>query len=68
MAGLGPNSSTTPESSDNSNRGSPMFQGAWFKNLASIGAKPSSNAEEFSQENGDEYLLGQISRSSDDNM
>lgn len=45
-----------------------MFQGAWFKNLASIGAKPSSNAEEFSQENGDEYLLGQISRSSDDNM
>lgn len=68
MAGLRPNSPGTPESSDNSNRGSPRFQGAWFKNLASVGAKPSSSAAEVSHENGDESPVRQKSQSSDHNM
>eukprot|EP00262_Sarcandra_glabra_P013586 TRINITY_DN3798_c1_g1_i1.p1 TRINITY_DN3798_c1_g1~~TRINITY_DN3798_c1_g1_i1.p1 ORF type:complete len:126 (+),score=17.93 TRINITY_DN3798_c1_g1_i1:158-535(+) len=38
-------SPATPESLSNSNRGSPRFQGTWFKNLISAGPKPSSSSE-----------------------
>ncbi|XP_065029833.1 uncharacterized protein LOC135652661 isoform X1 [Musa acuminata AAA Group] len=51
MAGLASNSQATPESLSNSNRGSPRFQGVWFKNLMSVGAKPSSSSN---SENPDE--------------
>ncbi|XP_074560683.1 deSI-like protein At4g17486 [Curcuma longa] len=56
MAGLASNPNSeegTPESPSNSNRGSPRFQGAWFKNLMSIGAKPSTSASELAEESND---------------
>ncbi|ONK55936.1 uncharacterized protein A4U43_C10F2470 [Asparagus officinalis] len=68
MAGLGSNSPTTPESPNNQERGSPRFQGAWFKKLASVGAKPSSSALEFSHEDGDDGSLLRQKRSSDHNI
>ncbi|XP_058105649.1 deSI-like protein At4g17486 [Magnolia sinica] len=38
--------SANPESPSNSNRGgSPRYQGAWFKNFISVGAKPSSSSD-----------------------
>ncbi|KAI9084170.1 hypothetical protein K1719_033841 [Acacia pycnantha] len=44
------------DSPSNSNRGgSPRFQGTWFKNLITTGAKPSSSSEVQNQ-NGDEQL------------
>ncbi|WOL00143.1 hypothetical protein Cni_G08856 [Canna indica] len=54
MAGLATNSQTAPESPSNSNGGSPRFQGAWFKNLMSIGAKPSASTSEISDETSDD--------------
>lgn len=42
LAGVASNS---PESPGNTNRGAPRFQGTWFKNLISNGAKPSSSSE-----------------------
>lgn len=36
---------SSPESTSNSNRGTSRFQGAWFKNLITTGAKPSSSSE-----------------------
>ncbi|KAL6006749.1 hypothetical protein ACLOJK_032243 [Asimina triloba] len=46
IAGVASNSSANSESPSNSNRaGSPRFQGTWFKNLISVGAKPSSSSE-----------------------
>ncbi|WOL09983.1 deSI-like protein [Canna indica] len=55
MAGLAPNSQATPEPPSNSNRStaSPRFQGAWFKNIVSIGAKPSTSNSEVSDETDD---------------
>ncbi|KAG6510642.1 hypothetical protein ZIOFF_028670 [Zingiber officinale] len=49
MSGLAsnPNSEGTPESPSNYNRGIPKFQGAWFKNLMSMGAKPSTSTPEL---------------------
>ncbi|XP_008807844.2 deubiquitinase DESI2-like [Phoenix dactylifera] len=48
MAGLASNSNSpaTPESLNNSNGSSPRFQGTWFRNLVSVGAKPSGSASE----------------------
>lgn len=44
MAGLTSKNQASPESpGNNQNRGSPSFQGAWFKNIVSAGAKPSSS-------------------------
>jgi len=44
MAGLASKNQDSPESpGNNQNRGSPTFQGAWFKNIISAGAKPSSS-------------------------
>lgn len=46
LAGVASNNAVTaPESSGNLTRGSPRFQGPWFKNLMSAGAKPSSSSE-----------------------
>ncbi|XP_038877442.1 deSI-like protein At4g17486 [Benincasa hispida] len=36
---------SSPESTSNSNRSTPRFQAAWFKNLITTGAKPSSSSE-----------------------
>ncbi|KAL6123191.1 hypothetical protein ACLB2K_075713 [Fragaria x ananassa] len=45
------NNIASPEASGNSNRGAPRFQGAWFKNLITTGAKPSSSSEYDGEEN-----------------
>ena len=52
--------SSSPEASGNSNRGSPRFQATWFKNLITSGAKPSSSSE---LENQEEAVLRQHQRS-----
>lgn len=46
--------SSSPESTNNSNRGtsSSRFQAAWFKNLITTGAKPSSSSEIGNQVEG----------------
>lgn len=36
---------SAPESTSNSNSGTSRFQAAWFKNLITTGAKPSSSSE-----------------------
>ncbi|KAG1362382.1 deubiquitinase DESI2 [Cocos nucifera] len=61
MAGLASNSNSpaTPESPNNSNRSSPRFQGTWFRNLVSVGAKPSSSASEVSGGDDDTLPLRQ---------
>lgn len=43
---------SSPESTSNSNRGTPRFQAAWFKNLITTGAKPSSSSEIGNQVDG----------------
>ncbi|KAJ4952956.1 hypothetical protein NE237_029788 [Protea cynaroides] len=44
LAGVGSNTSFTPESPSNSNRGSPRIQPSWFRNLvSSVGHKPSDS-------------------------
>ncbi|KAL6526971.1 hypothetical protein OROGR_016061 [Orobanche gracilis] len=54
LAGVASNNAVTaPESSGDPTRGSPIFQGPWFKNLMSAGAKPSSSSE---LENGEEVV------------
>lgn len=45
LLGAANNSSGSPESPGNSNRGTPRFQATWFKNLITTGAKPSSSSE-----------------------
>ncbi|XP_047325730.1 deSI-like protein At4g17486 [Impatiens glandulifera] len=51
-----PNTPTTAsDSPSNSNRGSPRFQGTWFKNLVSSPAKPTDNSSELGQQ--EEVLL-----------
>ncbi|ONK59026.1 uncharacterized protein A4U43_C08F2210 [Asparagus officinalis] len=43
LAGVASNSSVSPSNTDNTNNGSPRFQGAWFKNLISPAPKPSTS-------------------------
>uniref|UniRef100_A0A803Q7S9 PPPDE domain-containing protein n=1 Tax=Cannabis sativa TaxID=3483 RepID=A0A803Q7S9_CANSA len=50
LLGVTNNVATPTESSGNSNRGSPRFQGTWFKNLVTTGAKPSTSSEIENQE------------------
>lgn len=50
LLGVASNNSVSPESPSNSTRGSPRFQGTWFKNLIANGAKPSSSSDMQSQE------------------
>ncbi|KAF8380180.1 hypothetical protein HHK36_027662 [Tetracentron sinense] len=45
LVGVTSNSMFSTESPNNSNRGTPRFEAAWFKNLISVGAKPSSSSE-----------------------
>ncbi|CAK7338859.1 unnamed protein product [Dovyalis caffra] len=52
--------SAPDESPGNSNRGVPRFQGTWFKNLITNGAKPSSSTE---VDNQDEDILLKQQRS-----
>ncbi|OAY72203.1 uncharacterized protein LOC109713659 [Ananas comosus] len=70
MAGLASNSSpATPESPSNANRGTPRFQGTWFKNLVSTGAgagaKPSSSSSDLPLETDDDALLLQRQKSTE---
>lgn len=43
LAGVASNSSATPNTLDNSSNGVSRFQGAWFRNIISPAAKPSSS-------------------------
>ncbi|XP_023551818.1 deSI-like protein At4g17486 [Cucurbita pepo subsp. pepo] len=43
---------SSPDSTSDSNRGASRFQAAWFKNLITTGAKPSSSSEIGSQVEG----------------
>ncbi|KAM0946874.1 putative PPPDE peptidase domain-containing protein [Dioscorea sansibarensis] len=64
LAGVASNSTATMESPSSPNRGTtaPRFQGAWFKNLMSIGAKPGT-----SEDPGDtDGMLPQQSQNSTD--
>ncbi|CAN6568413.1 unnamed protein product [Malus baccata var. baccata] len=45
LVGVTNNATASPESAGNSNRGAPRFQTAWFKNLITTGAKPSSSSD-----------------------
>lgn len=59
MATLGSNSPSTANSSGDSNSnkiGSARFQGSWFKNLASIGAKPPAENSDISPLRHDTHL------------
>lgn len=64
LAGVASNNQiNSPNSPDNnSNRGSPRLQSAWFKNLMSTGAKPTSSLE---LENQDEDVTRQRHRQED---
>lgn len=50
LLGVASNNSISPDSPSNSTRGSPRFQGTWFKNLIANGAKPSSSSDMQSHE------------------
>ncbi|XP_015870151.2 uncharacterized protein LOC107407385 [Ziziphus jujuba] len=50
LLGVTNNVVSSPDSTGNSNRGSPKFQAAWFKNMITSGAKPSSSSEIANQE------------------
>lgn len=50
LLGVASNNSVSPDSPGNSSRGSPRFQGTWFKNLIANGAKPSSSSDMESHE------------------
>ncbi|GMJ13581.1 hypothetical protein like AT4G25680 [Hibiscus trionum] len=50
LVGVTSSSSGGNDSLNNSNRGSPRFQAAWFKNLITTGAKPSSSSEVEAQD------------------
>ncbi|XWS48472.1 hypothetical protein CRYUN_Cryun13aG0080300 [Craigia yunnanensis] len=60
LVGVTSRSSGGNDSPDNSNRGSSRLQVAWFKNLISSGAKPSSSSEIETQ--GDNVLQQQRQR------
>jgi len=53
MAGLAAKNQASESPGNNQNRGSPTFQGAWFKNIISAGAKPSSSGSTPSQDTDD---------------
>ena len=53
MAGLTSKNQASQESPGEQNRGSPTFQGTWFKNVVSAGAKPSTSGSTPSQEDDD---------------
>lgn len=60
LAGVASNNSiVAPESPNSATRGSPRFQGTWFKNLISAPAKPSTSSE---LENRDEEVVRQQQR------
>ncbi|XP_059629178.1 deSI-like protein At4g17486 [Cornus florida] len=50
LASVTSSSTIASKSPANSNRGSPRFQGTWFKNLVSAGPKPSGSSELETQE------------------
>uniref|UniRef100_A0A2N9G6G1 PPPDE domain-containing protein n=1 Tax=Fagus sylvatica TaxID=28930 RepID=A0A2N9G6G1_FAGSY len=52
LLGVANNATGAPESPGNSNRGTPRFQGTWFKGLVTNGAKPSSSSEIENQDDG----------------
>ncbi|KAK9914312.1 hypothetical protein M0R45_038098 [Rubus argutus] len=51
LVGVTNNVIPAPEAPGNSNRGASKFQAAWFKNLITTGAKPSSSSEIDNEEN-----------------
>ncbi|KAM3409174.1 hypothetical protein ACQJBY_001875 [Aegilops geniculata] len=53
MAGLTSKNQASQEAPGDQNRGSPTFQGTWFKNVVSAGAKPSTSGSTPSQEADD---------------
>ncbi|KAL3524312.1 hypothetical protein ACH5RR_017146 [Cinchona calisaya] len=57
------NSVVSPDSAGNSTRGSPRFQGTWFKNLISAGADPSSSSD---VENRDEDITRLLQQQRED--
>ncbi|XVF50869.1 hypothetical protein PTKIN_Ptkin04bG0138400 [Pterospermum kingtungense] len=57
LMGVNSGSDGGNDSPGNSNRGSPRFQAAWFKNLITTGARPSSSTEIETQD--DNVLLQQ---------
>ncbi|XP_050221877.1 uncharacterized protein LOC126672031 [Mercurialis annua] len=64
LAGVASNNGPVIDSPGNSNRGNPRFQGAWFKNLITTGAKPSTSTETDGQDE-DAFLRKQHEQGSD---
>ncbi|XP_062213613.1 uncharacterized protein LOC133914531 [Phragmites australis] len=54
MAGLAQNNQGKADSPTNQKRNRPRFQGTWFKNIVSAGAKPSATTTNFPHEADDE--------------
>ncbi|GAV84544.1 DUF862 domain-containing protein [Cephalotus follicularis] len=54
LVGVTLNTGLDPDSPGMSNRGTPIFQATWFKNLITSGSKPSTSSE---LENQDENVL-----------
>lgn len=50
LLGVTNNVTSSPDSTGNTNRGSPRIQAAWFKNMITTGARPSSSSEIENQE------------------
>ncbi|KDP22234.1 hypothetical protein JCGZ_26065 [Jatropha curcas] len=63
LIGVASNNGSGPDSPGNSNRGTPRFQAAWFKNLITSGAKPSSSTDVDHQD--EDVLLRQQHDQSD---
>lgn len=49
-------SPVVPDTTSNSGRGTPRFQGTWFKNLITSGAKPSSSGSDADEKVGEDVL------------
>lgn len=49
-------SPVVPDTTSNSGRGTPRFQGTWFKNLITSGAKPSSSGLDADGKEGEDVL------------
>uniref|UniRef100_A0A7N0T3I1 PPPDE domain-containing protein n=1 Tax=Kalanchoe fedtschenkoi TaxID=63787 RepID=A0A7N0T3I1_KALFE len=56
LVGVTSNATGSPDSAGNSNKSNPKFQTAWFKNMITSGAKPSSSSE---VQNREEEMPGQ---------
>ncbi|XVF09932.1 hypothetical protein REPUB_Repub07fG0139800 [Reevesia pubescens] len=65
LVGVTSSSGGGNDSPGNSNRGNPRFQSAWFKNLITTGAKPSSSSEIETQDNN---VLQQLQQNSSQTM